>query len=111
MQDFCRTWGKALELRGESFRQALRLVKTLTRITPAQKHCEERGVAVLTAGADAPGMNAAVSVAARCLLNQGFPVYSAVNGFAGLIQDQFRGLDWHELVAWVYRPSSEIGTA
>jgi 6-phosphofructokinase 1 len=104
-------YSKALELRGESFRQALGLVKTLTRITPAQKHCEEGGVAVLTAGADAPGMNAAVSVAARCLLNQGFPVYGAVNGFAGLIQDQFRELDWHELEAWVYRPSSEIGTA
>lgn len=104
-------YSKALELRGESFRQTLELVRTLTRITPAQEHSAEGGVAVLTAGADAPGMNAVVSVAARCLLNQGVPVYGTLNGFAGLIQDQFRELDWHELVAWVNRPSSEIGTA
>ncbi len=104
-------YGKALELRGDSFRKALTLVKTLTRIIPAQERCEEGGVAILTGGADAPGMNAAVSVAARCLLNHGIPVYGARNGFLGLIRGNFMELDWHELVEWVNRPSSEIGTA
>lgn len=104
-------YGKALELRGESFRYYLDLVKTLTRITPAQERSADGAVAILTAGADAPGMNAAVSVAARCLLNHGVPVYGSRDGFYGLIRDDFVELDWHEMVSWVNRPASEIGTA
>ncbi|NLI82275.1 MAG: 6-phosphofructokinase [Deltaproteobacteria bacterium] len=104
-------YGKALELRGESFRYYLELVKTLTRITPAQERASEGAVAILTGGADAPGMNAAVSVAARCLLNHGVSVYGSRDGFHGLIRDEFMELDWHQLVSWVNRPASEIGTA
>lgn len=104
-------YARAQELRGEGFRRALTLVKTLTRIRPAQERCEDGGVAILTGGGDAPGMNAAVSVAARCLLNQGMPVLGAHHGFLGMIQDDYRSLDWNELVAWMNRPSSEIGTA
>lgn len=102
---------KAQELRGESFKNTLSLVKTLTRITPAQEKRDDGIVVVLTGGADAPGMNAAVSVAARCLLNQGIPVFGSRDAFHGMIRGDFIELDWHELVEWVNRPSSNIGTA
>lgn len=102
---------KAQELRGETFTNTLTLVKTLTRITPAQEKSSDGAVAILTGGADAPGMNAAVSVAARCLLNHGVTVLGSKDGFYGLIRDDFVELDWHELVSWVNRPASEIGTA
>jgi 6-phosphofructokinase 1 len=102
---------KALELRGNSFRDTLALVKTLTRITPAQKLHEDGAVAILTGDADAPGMNAAVSVAARCLLNQGVKVYGSTDAFLGLIRGNFVDLGWNELVGWMNRPSSDIGTA
>jgi 6-phosphofructokinase 1 len=104
-------FAKAQELRGESFRDTLELVKTLTRITPAQECGEEGAIAIMTDGADAPGINAAVSVAARCLLNQGMKVIAVRDGFLGLIQGNFMELNWHELVGWVNRPGSEIGTA
>lgn len=104
-------YSKALELRGESFSKSLSLVKTLTRITPAREQREEDAVVILTGGADAPGMNAAVSVSARCLLNQGMAVYGAKDAFPGLVRGNFIDLDWHELVGWVHRPGSEIGTA
>ncbi len=104
-------YDRALELRGDSFRKTLSLVKTLTRISPAQKQHEDGAVAIVTGDADAPGMNAAVSVAARCLLNHGVKVYGALDGFLGLIRGNFVELNWHELVGWINRPSSEIGTA
>ena len=104
-------YAKAQELRGNSFQNSLALSKTLTRITPAQERTENGNVLVLTGGADAPGMNAAVSVAARCLLNQGTPVYGARDAFIGMIQGKFVELDWNELTGWVNRPASEIGTA
>lgn len=102
---------RAQELRGGSFTDSLALVKTLSRITPASERKEDGSVAIVTGGADAPGMNAAVSVAARCLLNRGIPVYGAKDGFMGLIRDDLVELDWHELVGWIHNPSSELGTA
>jgi 6-phosphofructokinase 1 len=104
-------YAKAQELRGQSFRSSLDLLKTLSRITPGQERREEGTVVILTGGADAPGMNTAISVAARCLLNQGVPVLGAKDGFLGLMRNEFQDLDWHELVGWMNRPGSEIGTA
>ncbi len=104
-------YARAQELRGGSFIRTLELVKTLTRIAPAQEIVQDGAVAILTGGADSPGMNTAVSVAARCLLNQGTPVYGVRDGFAGLIEGRFNELHWDELVNWVNRPGSEIGTA
>lgn len=104
-------YGRALELRGESFKNMLKLVKTLTRIMPAQEQRENGAVAILTGGADAPGMNTALSVAARCLLNQGVKVYGSKDAFLGLIRGDFIELNWDEMVGWVNRPSSEIGTS
>lgn len=103
-------YAQALTLRGESFRNTLTLVKTLSRIVPAEQTRNE-AVVILTDGADAPGMNAAVSVAARSLMDQGYRVYAARDAFLGLIQGNFLELNWHELVGWVGRPGSEIGTA
>ena len=104
-------YSRAQELRGEGFRNTLNLVKVLSRITPARELREDGFVAVLTDGADAPGMNAAVSVAARCLINEGIPVYGLRDAFLGLIKGDLIELDWHDLVGWVNRPGSEIGTA
>ncbi len=101
---------RAQQLRGESFNKALDLVKTLTRIEPATSAKEEGFVAVLTGGADSPGMNAAVSIAARCLMNEGVAVWGVRDSFRGLIQGDFLPLEWNELTSWVNRPSSELGT-
>ena len=104
-------YAQALSLRGESFRNTLALVKTLSRIAPAEEARADMAVLILTDGADAPGMNAAVSVAARSLMNQGYRVLAARDSFVGLIQGRFLELDWQDLVGWVGRPGSEIGTS
>ncbi|MGA2404016.1 MAG: 6-phosphofructokinase [Syntrophobacteraceae bacterium] len=102
---------KAVELRGEAFRSMLELVNTLTRISPALESGEQGRVVIMTGGADAPGMNAALSIAARYLLNQGIQVLGSRDEFYGLIHGGFIDLDWNELVGWVGHPSSDIGTA
>ena len=102
---------KATEMRGDSFRNSLSLVKKLTRIFPVHERTEEGAVGILTGGADSPGMNTAVSVAARCLLNRGIQVYGIQDGYQGLIKGKLQPLDWNELVGWVNRPGSEIGTS
>ncbi|MGQ9485887.1 MAG: 6-phosphofructokinase [Desulfosoma sp.] len=101
---------EAQQLRGESFVRTLELIKTLTRIEPAAAMHSDGPVAILTGGADAPGMNTAVSIAARCLMNEGFPVVGVRDAFWGLIRGEFMALEWNELTSWVNRPSSELGT-
>ncbi|SHF89746.1 6-phosphofructokinase 1 [Desulfacinum infernum DSM 9756] len=102
---------EAQKLRGESFARTLELVKTLTRIEPASSPKGDGCVAILTGGADAPGMNTAVSIAARCLLNEGYAVVGVRDAFRGLIAGDFQELEWNELTSWVNRPGSELGTA
>jgi 6-phosphofructokinase 1 len=104
-------FSQAIDLRGEGFKGMFELVKTLTRISPAMERRDDGRVVILTGGADAPGMNAAVSIAARYILNQGVPVFGSRDEFYGLIRGDFIELDWHELVGWVSHPSSDIGTA
>ncbi|MEJ5347528.1 MAG: 6-phosphofructokinase [Desulfosoma sp.] len=101
---------EAQKLRGESFRRTLELIKTLTRIEPAAATHGDGSVAILTGGADSPGMNTAVSIAARCLMNEGFSVIGVRDAFWGLIRGEFMPLEWNELTSWVNRPSSELGT-
>lgn len=101
---------EAQQLRGESFVRTLELIKTLTRIEPAAAMQSDGPVAILTGGADAPGMNTAVSMAARCLMNEGFPVVGVRDAFWGLIRGDIMALEWNELTCWVNRPSSELGT-
>lgn len=102
---------EAQVLRGEGFRRSLELVKTFTRIEPTEKCRGEGSIGVLTGGADAPGMNTVVSIAARCLLNQGLRVIGIQDAFLGLVRNDFQDLEWNELIGWVNRPGSELGTA
>jgi len=102
---------KAVELRGKSFQSMLDLVNTLTGIGPGQESGEQGKVVIMTGGADSPGMNAALSIAARYLFNQGFQVIGSRDEFYGMIHGDFIDLDWNELIGWVGHPSSNIGTA
>jgi 6-phosphofructokinase 1 len=102
---------KAVELRGGAFQSMLELVNTLTRITPALEKGEQGRVVIMTGGADSPGMNAALSTAARYLLNQGVEVLGSRDEFHGLVHGDFIDLDWNELLGWLGHPSSDIGTA
>ncbi len=104
-------FNKAVELRGKTFRSMLELVNTLTRISPALESEDQGRVVIMTGGADSPGMNAALSVAARCLLNQGVRVLGSRDEFYGLVHGDLVDLDWNELVGWMGHPSSDIGTA
>lgn len=101
----------AQALRGANFTNTLDLVRKLTQVTPARECTGEGPVVILTSGSDAPGMNTAVSVSARCLLDEGIPVLGSRDGFCGLVRGEFAELDWHQMVGWMSRPGSEIGTA
>ena len=104
-------FGKALELRGGTFGTMLELVEALTAASPSQESGGQGRVVLMTGGADSPGMNAALSIAARRLLDRGVSVLGSKDEFYGLTHGDFLELEWNDLVSWMGRPSSDIGTA
>lgn len=49
-------------------------------------------IAVLTSGGDAPGMNAAIRAVTRCAIDKGWEVFGVHQGYAGLMEGDFRPL-------------------
>jgi 6-phosphofructokinase 1 len=85
-----RDYDRAMELRGGSFKELFGILRTLVRALP---HAPRPGgprarIAVLRAGAPAPGMNTAVRTAVRLAIDQGHSVLAVRNGFDGLIAGQ-----------------------
>src|SRR5512144_2191279 len=81
---------RAMDLRGESFKETYRTLRTLLRslphaVAPGQKRLR---LAVMNCGAPAPGMNTAVRAAVRLGLDRGHTVLGIANGFKGLIDGE-----------------------
>jgi 6-phosphofructokinase 1 len=106
-------YDKAMELRGGSFKEAFRTLRTLIRALP---HPPEPGrrrmrLAVMTVGAPTPGMNTAVRVATRLAIDQGHIVLAVQNGFEGLIRNEVEEFGWMSVSGWGPMGGSQLGTS
>lgn len=107
-----RNYDEALRLRGKSFQESFRTVRTLVRAlphppTPGQRRLR---IAVLNAGGPAPGMNTAVRAAVRLAVDKGHIMLGVRNGFHGLIEDDIAEMEWMSVSGWATRGGSELGT-
>ncbi len=118
-----KTWGvaeaikhqdydEAMRLRGRSFADSFRIVRTLVRALP---HGPEPGkrrlrIAVMNAGGPAPGMNTAVRAAVRLGADKGHIMLGIDNGFRGLIDGDIQELDWMQVGGWASRGGALLGT-
>lgn len=98
----------ALALRGHSFRDQLELHKLLTQASPGTE-ATRGNLLVLTAGHDAPGMNAFLRVVTRVAKNSGYRVLAAEYGCEGLLAGQVKELAWMDVSGWAARGGSELG--
>jgi 6-phosphofructokinase 1 len=86
---------KAMELRGRFFAGAFKAKTVLKRPVPVFANSEDRpGLAVMHAGAPAPGMNTAVRALVRLGIESGFRMFGIHRGFDGLIAGDIQQLDW-----------------
>ena len=102
----------AMALRGGSFADSFRILRTLLR---AQPHPPEPGrrqlrLALLHSGGPAPGMNTAVRVAVRLGLDRGHTMLGVQNGFEGLADGEIAEMDWMSVSGWVSKGGAELGT-
>jgi 6-phosphofructokinase 1 len=68
-------------------------------------------IAILTSGGDAPGMNAAIRAATRCALNEGWEVFGAHHGYAGLLKGDFEALTARSVGGIIQRGGTILGTS
>jgi len=68
-------------------------------------------IAVLTSGGDSPGMNPAIRAVTRTALHAGCEVFGVYRGYAGLIQNDMRRLEYKDVGGIIQRGGTMLLTA
>lgn len=68
-------------------------------------------IAVLTSGGDSPGMNPAIRAVTRNALHAGCEVFGVYRGYAGLIQNDMRRLEYKDVGGIIQRGGTMLLTA
>ena len=108
-----KQYNKAMEMRGGSFSDAFRTLRTLVRAIPHEPTPDQRRMrlAVMTTGGAAPGMNTAVRAAVRLGIDKGHTMLGIQSGFRGLINNDVRELSWTDVSGYGSMGGSELGTS
>ena len=102
----------ALSLRTASLKEAFTVLRTFVRAQPHEvnQNAGKMRIAVLNAGAPAPGMNTAARSAIRLAIDKGHFVFGVRNGFDGLIEGDLEEMHWMSVNGWSSMGGSELGT-
>jgi 6-phosphofructokinase 1 len=105
-------YAAAVTLRGGTFGPLLSTFTALARAVPTVTHPPRpTRLAVLHAGAPAPGMNTSVRAAVRLGLDRGHTMLLVRNGFDGLVTGDLEVATWGRVDGWGSRGGAEIGTS
>ncbi|HEU0291984.1 MAG TPA: 6-phosphofructokinase [Anaerolineales bacterium] len=107
-----KDYERAMSLRSSSFKDAFKIFKTMVRalphpVDPAKQRFR---IAVLNAGAPAPGMNTAARAAIRLGLDEGHIMLGVRNGVEGLIDGELEAMEWMSVSGWASQGGSTLGT-
>lgn len=104
---------RAMELRGSSFRDAFRTVRTLVRALPhaPQPGRRQMRIAIVTSGGAAAGMNTAVRAAVRMGIDQGHTMLGIADGVQGMIENRISELTWMSVNGWAHMGGAQLGTS
>ena len=78
---------------------------------PPMSTQQQKRIAVLTSGGDAPGMNAAVRAVVRSAVAQGYQVLGIRHGYSGLIDGDFFLMDVRSVGGIIDRGGTVLGTS
>ncbi|KAL6930359.1 probable 6-phosphofructokinase subunit beta [Hanseniaspora guilliermondii] len=79
-----------------------------------KKEMNQKAVAVMTSGGDAPGMNANVRAIVRTIINKGARAYCVMEGYEGLVKggpEYIKECNWEFVRGWLSEGGTNIGTA
>jgi 6-phosphofructokinase 1 len=71
---------------------------------------DSRNIAVFTSGGDAPGMNACLRAVTRAAIYHNINVFGVIDGFNGLIDDEFKPLQYTSVSNIISKGGTILGT-
>ncbi|MDR1710813.1 MAG: 6-phosphofructokinase [Propionibacteriaceae bacterium] len=101
-------YGEALRLRGGSFAEMVDILAELVDPSEPPTGPQAKRVAVMHAGALAPGMNVAARAAVRLGVARGFNMLGIHGGFPGLAEGRISELRWADVEGWI-AAGAELG--
>jgi len=69
-----------------------------------------KNIAVFTSGGDAPGMNACLRAVTRAAIYHNINVFGVIDGFNGLIDDEFKSLQYTSVSNIISKGGTILGT-
>lgn len=84
--------------------------RTLTEARPSVEVRETKRVAVMHAGALAPGMNQLARVAVRSGIDHGYQMVAIRGGVPGMISGAFDDLEWADVEGMAHTGGADLGT-
>jgi len=103
---------KAMNLRGSSFKEAFRTLRTMVRALPhpSVPGQEKFRIGILHGGSPAPGMNTAVRAAVRIGMDLGHTMLGIYKSFEGFAEGNIKELEWMSVNGWASLGGAELGT-
>jgi len=103
----------AMEMRGGSFRESFRMMRTMVRAHPHEPDPGQKRLrlGLLHGGGPAPGMNTAVRVAVREGIDNGHTMLAIRSGYKGLRAGDIEEMTWMSVNGWAARGGAELGTS
>ena len=102
----------AMDLRDPQFVPTLKSYFKLSapRIITKEQKAQGLRIGVMHVGAPCGGMNMAAAVLAKYSLNRGHTPIGIRDGFEGLMRGNVKALEWMDVVGWVTKGGSALGT-
>lgn len=100
----------AIRARGGGFEQMINIYRTLIEARPTVDELRGKRIAVMHAGALAPGMNQIDRVAVRSGLDRGYTMMAVRGGVPGLMAGNITELGWDDVEGMAHVGGAQIGT-
>ncbi len=101
----------AVAARGRGFETMIDIYRTITEARPSVTDpTVSKRVALLNAGALAPGMNQLARVAVRTGIDLGYHMQAFLGGVPGLIAGRIRNLAWGDVEGMAHTGGADLGT-
>jgi 6-phosphofructokinase 1 len=85
-----------------------------TGYVDSSAQAQQRNIAIMTSGGDAPGMNACVRAVVRAAIYRGCKAFAIYEGYEGLVKggDKYiKEMGWQSVRGWLSEGGTNIGTA
>lgn len=103
-------YDKAVAARGQGFQTMIEIYRRLIEAKPTVANPAGRRIAVMHAGALAPGMNQLARVAVRAGIDRGYQVLAVRGGVPGLVAGSISPVAWADVEGMAHTGGAAFGT-